>query len=317
MNSSRPVGILGAGGFVGKGVAAAFQRAGHPVLSLPRLVLPAKLNPSTPDLGSPRFRDELLPANLHLIEQLASVDVAINAAGMADPASADVATLWAMNKALPAAFDVLASEAGLRRVVHISSAAVQGGNALNEKPEWSPVTAYGRSKAEAEQYLLKNAETPTIIYRATSVMGPGRPIVDKLINFYAGRLAPVFGDGSAPLPLSALPNTGDAVATLALAVDAPLIALQPFEGVTQLGLAEALAQPHTRVQRILLPPGVSRICAGSSKLPSSLMASLRRADLLIFGQSQAATALADCGFTALTPALGYLRSLRSPLIERS
>ena len=229
---------------------------------------------------------------------------------MAAPTEPNFHTLWRANTLLPAVVDLLANEVGVRRIVHVSSAAVQADvGTLNESDSHSAITPYARSKADAECFLLKDALVPTVIFRATSVVGPDRAVVNSLKRFYRGRVAPVFGDGAAPIPLSALPNTAAAIAHLVASDIAPGIALQPWEGVTQRSLAEALRSPDTRLLRIAIPPGSRKVRSFADKLPAPLLAQIRRLDLLVFGQEQEANYLADLDFVPPIKTVEYLANL--------
>lgn len=307
------LGVLGARGFVGKSVLAAAAANGHQPVVLPRIKLPAIHSVTSDSL--PQLDDHvaaLHTANPELLEALQSVDVVINAAGLALPISNDTDALWNTNTLLPAVLDHLCHASGVRRVVHVSSSSVQGDQSpLTEQATWNPLSEYARSKASAEQYLLCHALTETVIYRATSVMGPGRAIVDRLVSFYGHRLVPVFGDGSASLPLSALPNTGAAIVALALSETAQKIAMQPCEGVTQRALAEALCRPGARIVRIPVPRLFQWARNQANALPGPVVALLRRADLIVFGQAQEAGVLDAIGYVANTPTVDYLAGLRT------
>lgn len=303
------VGVLGGHGFIGSAVVDSLARSGRTPVLLPRVALPDTQTSADSSLSHTRLKTPALVANEHLADALSKVDIVINAAGLADPTSSDHASLWRTNTLLPAVVDVVAREADVDRVVHISSAAVQGDQPLTEEPTWSPKTPYGHSKAEGEKYLLEHATTPTVIYRATSVMGPGRDVVDRLVGFYRRRFVPVFGDGSAPLPLSALPNTSDAIVFLAGQSQSGSIALQPWEGVTQRSLTESLAGERSKVVRLPLGPVLTATRPITNRLPASVVAQVRRVELLVFGQQQEARALTAAGYQPATEAAKYLATL--------
>jgi 2-alkyl-3-oxoalkanoate reductase len=89
---------------------------------------------------------------------------------------------------------------GLQRLIHISSTAACGPSddncPINETREPRPLTAYGRSKLEAERAVLaQKANIPTIILRPCAVYGPR----DKeMLSFFKAiklGIRPHFGKG--------------------------------------------------------------------------------------------------------------------------
>lgn len=310
MSSSPTVGIFGSNGFVGSAVAESLRISQHDVSVLPRILLPTGIRPETMVSDLARDEEEVLRLNVGLLNALEGVDRIVNAAGLAAPADPDVEAQWRTNTLLPAVVDVLASAAGVQRLIHVSSAAVQAdARSLDESDQRTALTAYARSKADAERYLEREARVPTIIYRATSVIGPGRAVVNSLKRFYRGRVAPVFGDGTAPMPLSALPNTAAAISHLAMANSEPGVALQPWEGVTQKALATALRAAHTRLVRVPVPPGSRKVRSLADSFPAPVLAQVRRLDLLVFGQEQNSKYLSQIDFQPPVNTVQYLAEL--------
>ena len=185
-------------------------------------------------------------------------------------------------------------------------------NPLDETQTWVGQSPYAKSKIAAEQLLLHGAAIPTSIYRATSVVGPGREIVEKLIGFYGGKVAPVFGDGSARLPLSALPNAAAAIVALARA-KRPGIFLQPWEGATQSSLATALASDSTRLISLPAPTVLESVTNRVGEIGGPLTPFVRRAELLIFGQGQDAGAMETVGYEQRVDFADYIAELARAL----
>jgi nucleoside-diphosphate-sugar epimerase len=98
---------------------------------------------------------------------------------------------------------VVASEAGgARRFVLVSSLAAAGpaprGLPLEGTETPRPVTAYGRSKLEAER-LVRESRLPWSIVRPPMVYGPRDREVLKVFRIARLGIAPIFGDGSQEL----------------------------------------------------------------------------------------------------------------------
>ena len=216
---------------------------------------------------------------------LIGVDVVINAAGAAAPDSNDIHALHVANALLPATMAAIASRAGVRRFVHVSSAAVQGARrVLDETRSTEPFSPYSTSKADGERALLEGGESPaeTVVYRPTSVIDEGRPSTLALARLANAWVVPVAGDGSAPLPTALVGNVASLALHLATCDEAPQIVLHPWEGMTQRLLMECLAERAPRFLRI--PRAIARpVISGARHVPRAQGAS-RRLELLLFGQ---------------------------------
>jgi nucleoside-diphosphate-sugar epimerase len=89
---------------------------------------------------------------------------------------------------------------GLQRLIHISSTAACGPsdsqNPIDETREPKPLTAYGRSKLEAERAVLaQKANIPTVILRPCAVYGPRD---SEMLSFFKAiklGIRPHFGKG--------------------------------------------------------------------------------------------------------------------------
>lgn len=283
--------IVGATGFVGSSVLRAVQEAGLEAkgLTAPRL---------TSDAAS---AEQVLaeaahhPAVAGLAEALSGASVVVNAAGVAAPRSADTAELRGANALLPAVLAHACSTAGVGRLIHLSSAAVQGQReVLDESSDLAPFSAYSRSKALGEEALRLTTDqggtagTHAVVVRATSVQGANRPTTAALARLAASPLASVAAPGTASTPVTSVESLADYVVQVGT-FDGPLpaVILQPGEGMTVRSVLEAAGGTP-----IVLPRSVCRVIlrAGywvSAMIGERLHGSLRRVELMWFGQAQA------------------------------
>jgi dihydroflavonol-4-reductase len=163
-----------------------------------------------------------------------------------------------------------AREAGVRRVVHFSSAGVLGrvpeGEVADETRAPNPQNAYARSKLEGERIALAAAASgqDVVVVRPGWAYGPGDRRTFKLIRSIArrrfmlvdkgrGRQTPVFIDDlTAGVLLCANKGRGGEVYHLA-----------GTEVLTVKAMAETIARAcATPIPRLSLPPGPARIAAG-------------------------------------------------------
>lgn len=241
-----------------------------------------------------------------LLEQLDGCEVVINAAGLARPDSPETGALFDANVVLPGVISRLAAEAGVRRLVHISSAAVQGRrDPLDESETVDPHTPYARSKAAGERLLLKRRSPgppELVVYRPTSVQGASRGVTRQLIRVASLPVVPMVGNGSRPVPLALVENVAAGVAMVTTAPNVSGVILQPWEGVTIRRLWELLGNDPRLVR---IPRSVARVAVGGTRIVGRWVPRIgalgRRVELLAYGQCQEATVLARLGFS---PPLG-------------
>ncbi len=302
------VAVLGHTGFIGRSIVRAIASDGGHIqpVSAPRIRELAQPDPSE------SVRSWSLAhagAVTRLSRRLEGADVVVNAAGVARPGGSDREELEGANAILVGVVSQAAREAGVRRIVHVSTAAVQGRcDPLDETATYDATTPYARSKMLGEVIILDRAvRTPdeVAVYRPTSVQGIDRSITKTLVWLAGNRLVPLFGPGEQPVPTALVDNVGAAVSHLVTTVRCPPVALHPWEGLTTRGLLEAFGARHF----VHLPLPAARIAdrifsRGGSQLPR-LEALSRRLELLAFGQELNAVALAQCGYTAPTGTDGY------------
>ncbi|MHA7269638.1 NAD-dependent epimerase/dehydratase family protein [Arthrobacter sp. HLT1-20] len=293
--------VVGASGFVGSAVVAELRGRGLDVatLSAPRLgsvsTTPQELAEEARLFASP---GPSAGAYAALLDAFSGVDVVVNAAGLAAPGDAESPSLTGANALLPAVIALAAEAAGAKRLVHLSSASVQGHRrVIDETPDRAPFSAYSRSKALGEEVLevvardfvpAAGTALNVVTIRATSVQGPSRATTLSLAKIAASPLASVASPGTAPTPVSSIDALAWFVAeTGAFAGPVPALVLQPWEGlsVTEV-LAAAGGAPPMVIPLWLCRPILASGYFVSGLLGERLHGSLRRVELMWLGQEQ-------------------------------
>jgi nucleoside-diphosphate-sugar epimerase len=116
--------VVGGTGFIGSSVIAHCRAVGLPVacIAAPRIV--AGAGPVGERAAS--WRRSNAAAFERLCRALEPFDVVVNAAGMAAPGAAEHPSLFGANAVLPLVVAEAAAVVGAGRLVHVSTAAVQG-----------------------------------------------------------------------------------------------------------------------------------------------------------------------------------------------
>lgn len=277
------VGLLGASGFVGTAIRHALERRGVTVLAVPA----PRLSTRRRDLAG--LREELQSAAVvghvdRLRAAISDCDAVVNAAGLAVATGAGD-DLFGANALLPGV--VAQASPAVARFVHVSSAAVQGRRpVLDETPAVAPFSPYSESKALGEKLAVSVRDT-SVLYRPTSVQGPGRPVTRSLVRLSSSPLASVAAPGQDPTPQVLVANAADAVAFLVTdAASPPQVVLHPWEGLTTAELVRVLGgrEPRRvprRVARALVSTGYA---LGRSS--GRVQGAVRRIEMLWFGQGQ-------------------------------
>ena len=287
--------VLGATGFVGSATAARLQADGQTVVpvSAPRLASGAH---TVHHLLEQAGRLEAVLD--YLAESFAGAAVVVNAAGLASPDQAHEQSLVGANALLPVLVALAARRTSVRRVVHVSSAAVQGDvEVLDESPTVHPFSPYSFSKALGESALLKlrrdwGAEegAPVItVLRATSVQGPGRRTTARLARFASSPLSSVAGDGSAPTPVTSVHALAELVSRAGRhRGELPPVVLQPWEGATTASvLRDAGRREPRRLPALLCRLAVDTGFGISGLAVNRWHGAVRRLEVTWFGQRQA------------------------------
>lgn len=287
------VAIVGASGFIGRSAVHRLRKRGAIVraVSAPRLAVSAQEAVNAWRSSS---------AVCELAAEFDGCDVVVNCAGNPDASSRDLAGLFGANAALPGVVAAAAKKAGATRVVHVSSAAVQGAKQrLDATGDTQAFSAYARSKIEGERaFLTATSPTSSVIYRPPSVHSPERRVTRGIRRLATSPLASVVGSGISPTPQAHIDNVGDAIAELALTSSPPpSVVIHPWEGWTTGELMRVFGsgrEPHhlpaaagSAIRRCL------RFIARSARLAPNA----RRVEMMWFGQEQADSWLTSCGWT--------------------
>lgn len=277
------VALLGASGFVGSEIARALEQRGVGVV---RIAAPRLHTAARTEKALAREASDLAATHVgtSLAQALVGCRAVINAAGVA-AATGGGDDLFGANALLPALLALTVP--GDARLVHVSSAAVQGRReVLDESAAHASFSPYSESKALGERLVLALAPSG-VNYRPTSVQGPERDVTAMLRRVCRAPLASVARPGTDPSPQVLVANVADAAAFLALVEeDVPPIVLHPWEGLTTRDVVLLLG----RRKPALLPRRVARAClslAGALGRSSGRVAGLvRRVEMLWFGQRQ-------------------------------
>jgi hypothetical protein len=187
-----------------------------------------------------------------------------------------------------------AQAAGVQRLVHLSSASVQGHRRIiDESSSRAPFSAYSRTKALAEEALEQlaadSAPTSLVTVRATSVQGPGRQTTASLVKVAGSPLASVAFPGTAATPVSSIESLAwFVVETGRHPGNVPPLVLQPWEGLSVSGVLRAAGGRAP----LRLPQWLCRSLLATGYLFSRLLGErlhgpIRRVELMWFGQEQA------------------------------
>jgi nucleoside-diphosphate-sugar epimerase len=301
------VAVAGAHGFVGRHIVRRARAEVRPVVAVTSCRVSC--------IGRTNHREAVsrwVAAHEHeyrrLVQTLNGVEVVINAAGVAAPGSSSLRDLTSGNVLWPLVLALASAEAGTRRLVHVSSAAVQGRrDPLDESLEHATFSLYSESKAQGESALLEawnDGACPRelVLYRPTSVHGRGRDATASLVRLSRVRYLPLSGSGDQPLPVTLVENVAAAALLLATTSDPPLVALHPWEGMTAARLLETVAPdvPRTHVPEVAVGAALA-VIRRLGRASSRLTALSRKLDLVYVGQRVEASALVDRGYV---PAIG-------------
>ncbi len=205
--------LTGGSGFVGGHIARALAASGHELRLLVRptsdtsFVDDLTFESSIGDLGWPES----------LRSACSGMDAVVHSAAILR--AADKREFMRANREGTKHLALAAAESGVQRFVNISSLAAQGpshdGVAESAETLPHPVSAYGRSKLEAERVLEEFGERIDVVHlRPPLVYGPGD--TGLLAFFWMARrgFAVRLGDGSRLVDAIYGPDLADAVAAL-------------------------------------------------------------------------------------------------------
>lgn len=289
------IALVGASGFVGSAVAAALEpRVDLVVVRAPRLVTRAR------SLIGLRSEAACCPAVRELAAEIRGADVVVNAAGDPDASSLDEDALFGANALLPAVLHEAVRLAGVRKLVHVSSAVVQNDKpVLDSSEDLRPFSPYSASKCLGEEVLRDaGAGVSVVRYRPPSVHAPSRRVTRMIRRIAKSPAATVARPGDQPTPQALLPNVAAAVAHLATSqAELPAVVHHPSEGVTVSTLMEDLSggRRPRRIPRWAAVAGV-RVGKALGRLHKPTAANARRLELLWLGQSQEESWLTTTGW---------------------
>lgn len=277
------VAVAGASGFIGSACVEALTQAGFDVrpVPVPRIQTQAR--------SLDALRAAVDPAHVRDLaeDSLIGADVLVNAAGQATATSTDLASLLGANTVLPLLLAKAATQAGVGRMVHVSSAAVQGRRVLDETESMVPQSPYALSKALAERLLREDSGTPVIRYRPTSVQGPRRRVTQSLVRLAESPAAFVAAPGNDPSPQTSADRVGNAVTILVNPMHTPpSIVMHPWEGTTTRSVLADLGGRSPRTLSRELARAAVRAAEATHRISRRNSGRARRLDLLLFGQGQ-------------------------------
>jgi nucleoside-diphosphate-sugar epimerase len=226
------VAVSGGAGFLGLHLARRLVAEGHAVRMLDLVSLDAEGLEAVEELHGD-VRDERAVRAL-----VGGADVVVHAAA-ALPIRSSRESIRSVNVDGSAVVFAAALEAGVRRVVFISSTAVYGvpeKHPIDEDDPLDGVGWYGESKIDAEglcaAFALRGLDT--VVIRPKTFLGPERLGVFEILFDWIreGRLVPVLGDGSNRYQLLAVEDLVDAVVR---AFDAPVAGAVLNVGAAEFG----------------------------------------------------------------------------------
>jgi dihydroflavonol-4-reductase len=191
--------VTGGSGLIGRALVARLLGRGDRVVALARSDAAAS---DLSGLGAEIVRGDLLD-EAALAEGLRASAVAYNVAGVNTLCPTDPAPLYRVNRDGARAIVRAAAAAGVRRLVHTSSAATLGEAEGTIGAEDSPhrgyfLSDYERSKTEGEQAVMEEARRTgldVVCVNPSSVQGPGRTGgTGRILLALLDRRLPVFID---------------------------------------------------------------------------------------------------------------------------
>lgn len=308
-SNRAPIAVLGATGFIGSAIATEAALQGQPISAItsPRISTSADLTLDSDPLNIP---EDVITA---LAAQLAGHDVVINAAGLSDARSESTSELYGANTMLPLCIALAAKRAGVRRMVHLSSAAVQGWTRLDETSRVAPFSPYSSSKAIAEKWLQQIDGIEISILRPTSVHGPGRRVTAQVAKVASSPLSSI-AHPARPTPQTRVQTVAKSALFLATFTGTPPpITLTPDENLTTRSFLATLGSREPRRIPATAARTVIAIFNGMSPVSPRFAAYARRLDMLWFGQERESGWLDDRG---LVPSHAGWRDLAEHLNRR-
>ena len=286
------IAVVGASGFVGGAVCESLTAQGHEVVAIraPRVA-------AGDVAGGVDRQNSVVEA---LSADLLGVTAVVNCSGNPDASELNSDALLAANAVSPAVVARAARNAGVMRLVHVSSAVVQGRRpSLDESEETEEFSSYAYSKAEGERRVRHEFPQATV-YRPPSVHAASRRVTTLTARIASSPLATVAAPGDQPSPQALIGNVASAIAFLATTDKTPpAIVIHPWEGLTSFDVMALLGDKRPRLLPRRLARGLCRTLEVVSSRVPTLAANTRRVEMLWFGQAQADSWLTSSGWIPL------------------
>jgi dTDP-4-dehydrorhamnose reductase len=286
--------IVGASGFIGSALVSRLKAQGFEVTTAvaPRLSSAVDTDPAGLFCAAMNH-----PAVEELVGEMRGKSVVVNTAGIADSGARQSSNLIGANSLLPVIVALAAVRAEVPRMVHLSSAAVQGrSRTLDDSQSLSPFSPYSRSKALAERalWILQNSlsvtheSTSVVILRATSIYAINRETSATLERVARSPLASVAAPGDQPSPVASLDGLLATIVEVGTQPECPPpIVLQASEGATVTSVLSGISGRAPKVLPICLCKAILRVAWALSRVAGPRWISrVRQLELMWLGQEQ-------------------------------
>ncbi len=311
--------VIGASGFVGSSILTRLRADGIDAepIEAPRLASNHRQAQSL--IKEARRLEGIIDS---LADSFAGAQVVVNASGLVGPNEQDLTPLLSANALLRVVIAIAAQRTGVKRVIHMSSAAVQGPvKTLDASPTTQPFSAYSFSKALGEEVLLALRDfvkesaaagsapgspasslpaapsfapvqvapdhaVEVCIVRATSVQGAGRRTTEAFAKIASSPFSSVAGTGKGKSPVSSSYGLAEFVSMVGqFESELPPIVVQPWEGSTcESVLIDAGRRFPFKLPRPFCAASIKLGYALSRALNDRFQGSVRRAEVMWFGQ---------------------------------
>jgi nucleoside-diphosphate-sugar epimerase len=204
--------LTGGSGFLGSYVAEQLCAEGHTVRALVR---PRSDRRVLQKLGACEFAPGAIEDPASLVKAVEGVEGIVHVAGIVKARNAE--EFFAVNtQGTRNLVEAALARGGLKRFVYVSSLAAVGpsadGTPVAENAEPHPVTAYGRSKLEAERAVLAVADRmPVTVIRPPMIYGPRDRETLAFFTSVRNGVLPMMGDGGNTLSVIYAPDCAAAI----------------------------------------------------------------------------------------------------------
>jgi nucleoside-diphosphate-sugar epimerase len=213
--------LTGGSGFLGSYVAERLAAEGHVVRALVR---PRSDKSVLSKIGGMEFAPGAIEEPESLTSAVDGVDAVVHVAGIVKARKPE--DFFRVNaQGTKNLLDAVVKRGGLKRFVYVSSLAAIGpssdGKPVREDSDPRPVTAYGRSKLEAERAVLAKAgEVPVTVIRPPMIYGPRDRETLAFFTSIKNGVLPIIGSKDNTLSVIYAPDCADAIAR-AVRADGP------------------------------------------------------------------------------------------------